>query len=183
MIKKISEVIIRCLLGLVILILLFIVFVSFTNKKEGVSKFGDYIFFHVKGDSMEPLIKDGDFIVVNGNLKDKYDVGDIVSFLYLVDDNLIVVTHEIVEFIDIQGSYKYLTKGVNNDDNDEKIINHNDILGEYTNFRIPLLGYIVEFGETNVGYWLLVITPLGIVLFVSIYELLKEIEKRKKGEA
>ena len=153
-------------------------------KKEETVKIGKYSLFSVVGDSMYPKIRDGDLIVVNSEFQDKYDVGDIISYLYEVKDSgVIVVTHKVVDFIDIQGSYKYVTKGINNEYEDENVISHEEVIGEYTKFRIPLIGYVVEFGQTSLGYWLLVIMPLGAVLFVSIYELLMEIEKRKKGEA
>lgn len=181
--KKIIKVIGNCLLGLVIFLLVVLLVINFSGKSEGISKVGKYSFFSVVGDSMYPEIKDGDFIVVNSEKEEKYQVGDIVSYLYEVDGEIIVVTHKVSELIDIQGTYKYVTKGVNNNYEDEKIINHSEIIGEYINFRIPFLGYFVEFGRTSVGYFLLVVAPLGIVALVSIYELLKEIEKRKKGEA
>ena len=180
--KRFIKIVSNCCVSLLVLVFLSLLFVNFTSKDDGVSKIGRYSFFNVDGDSMYPKIKDGDFIAINRNIKEKYNVGDVVSFYHEINEGYIIVTHKIVYVEENDNSIRYVTKGVNNKENDEKLITGNEIIGEYTNFRIPLLGYVVEFARTNVGYLVLIVIPLGLVLLVSTCELLKELEKRKKGE-
>lgn len=181
--KKIIKVGSNCFIGLISVLLLLLLIINFSSKEDGVAKISHYSFFNVNGDSMDPKIKNGDFIAIDRNVREKYDVGDIVSFLHETSGGYIIVTHRIVDVVGKENTYEYVTKGINNLENDEKVIKNNEIIGEYTNFRIPLLGYVVEFARTSIGYLILVVLPLGLVLLISIYELIKEIEKRKKGEA
>ena len=180
--KKCIRIIINCFIVFISVVLLLLLFVSFSSKNDGLAKLGHYSFFNVEGDSMYPEIKNGDFIAIDRNVKDKYEPGDIISFLYEVGDGYIIVTHEVIEVEESGNQYRYVTKGINNDENDEKKVLSNEIIGEYIDFRIPLLGYVVGFSRTNLGYLLLIVMPLGVVLLLSIYELLKELGKVKKGE-
>ena len=63
---------------------------------------------------------------------------------------------------------------------DDDIVIHDEIIGEYRYFRVPLLGYVVRFANTRIGYLLLVLLPLGVMLTLSIYELIKEISSKKE---
>ena len=38
-----------------------------------------------------------------------------------------------------------------------EIVKHEEIIGEYTNFRIPFLGFVVGFARSTFGYLLLVV--------------------------
>ena len=163
-------------------LLLGLLIINFISSDDGLFKVGSYSLFYVDGDSMEPIILDGDFIAVNVKKQERYYSGDIVSFYHYVDDSYIIVTHKIVAVDDQNELFRYETKGVNNVEVDEMLVNNDQIIGKYVGFRIPLLGYIVEFGRTNIGYLVLVVVPLGCILLFSIYELMKEFDKSKKGE-
>ena len=127
---------------------------------------------------MYPIIKNGDLIAIDRSEKEKYDVGNIVSF---VSEDGSIITHEIIRIDDSTETIRYYTKGENNNYQDNDYIEIKHIIGEYKGFRIPLLGYVIGFGSTPVGYVLLVILPLGFVSFLVVKELLKEISK-KRGE-
>lgn len=180
--KKLIKIVYNCLFYLISIFLLILIIISFTSDNDGFMKINRYSFFYVEGDSMYPVIKDGDYIAINTNIKNKYEEGDVISFYYEIDEGYIIVVHKIVKSEVVGNSYSYITRGINNDDVDEKIVTSEQIIGEYKGFRVPLLGYVVEFGRTQIGYFILVVMPLGLVLLISTYELIKEIDKRKKGE-
>lgn len=128
---------------------------------------------------MNPELKNGYLIAIDRNIKDRYDVGDVVSF---VDSKTkMIVTHEIVEVLEINNEFRYATKGTNNTNIDDDYIVNKQIIGEYKGFKIPVIGYISIFASTNIGYLLLVVLPLGIVFVFLMIELIKEVYK-KKGE-
>lgn len=180
--KKIVKIISNCLVCFLSIFLLCLIIINFSSNKEGFMKVGKYSLFYVEGNSMYPEIRDGDFIAVNTEVKSKYNEGDIISFYYEINEGYIIITHKVVRVEENGYSYKYITEGINNDEIDEKVVLSEQIIGEYSNFRIPLLGHLVEFGRNTIGYLILVVTPLGLVLLFSIYELIKEIDKSKKGE-
>ena len=88
---------------------------------------------------------------------------------------------KIIRIDDSSKIVRYYTKGENNNYQDNDYIEIKHIIGEYKGFRIPLLGYVIGFGSTTVGYVLLVILPLGFISYLVVKELLKEISK-KRGE-
>lgn len=180
--KRFVKVCCNCFISLMIVVFIVLLFVSFSSKKDGLAKIGKYSLLDVNGDSMYPKIKDGDYIAIYRKIKDVYEIGDIVSFVLETDEGNLLVTHKIVDVKEYGNTYMYTTKGINNEINDEKTILNEEIIGEYKNFRIPLLGYVVRFSRTNIGYLLLVVLPLGLVLLFATYELIKEIGI-KKGEA
>jgi len=178
--KKIFKIINNCFITFVIIVLFFNLIVSFFGK-EDTFKISRYSFLDVNGDSMYPRIKNGDFIAIDTKKKDKYDVNDVISYKKKTIDGTILVTHKIKEVIENENGYKYVTEGINNPKEDEGMVSNNEIIGEYKNFRIPLLGHLVKFSRTKIGYLVLVILPLGAMLLWASYELIEEISK-KKGE-
>lgn len=175
---KVIKVIGNCLFGLIAISLLIILFFTFVNRGNDIPRIGNYSVLEVEGTSMHPTIKNGDLIAIDRRVKEKYEVGDIVSFV--IEDGSII-THEIIKVDDTIQNVRYYTKGENNNYQDNDYIEIKHIIGEYKGFRIPLLGYVVGFGSTPIGYTLLVILPLGVMVTLIVKELLKEISK-KRGE-
>lgn len=178
--KKWLKIINNCFITFVIIVLSFNLIVSFFGK-EDTFKVSRYCFLDVNGDSMYPKLKEGDFIVVDTKKKNRYDVNEVISYKKKTIDGTIIVTHKIKEVREYDDGYKYVTMGVNNSKEDDVLVANSEIIGEYKNFRIPLLGYLVKFSRTRIGYLVLVILPLGAMLFWASYELIEEIGK-KKGE-
>lgn len=177
--KRAIKIISNCLISVLIIILLFLLVIRFFSK-DSIFKVGGYSFFDVNGNSMNPVLKDGDYIAINRDKKDIYEIGDIVAFVLEEDGNDIIVAHEITNVIKNDYYIGYDTKGINNPNKDEGIVMHDEIIGEYKNFRVPLLGYVVRYSNTRVGYMVLVIIPLGVMFTIAMYELLKEISKKKE---
>lgn len=175
---KVIKVIGNCLFGFIAISLLIILFFTFVNRGNDIPRIGNYSVLEVEGTSMHPTIKNGDLIAIDRRVKEKYEVGDIVSFV--IEDGSII-THEIIKVDDTIQNVRYYTKGENNNYQDNDYIEIKHIIGEYKGFRIPLLGYVVGFGSTPIGYTLLVIFPLGVMVTLIVKELLKEISK-KRGE-
>ena len=179
--KKIIKIIINCFVSLLIVFVSLLLIVSFFSNDDEVLKVGDYSFLSVRGESMDPVIKDGDYIVINREGKDKYKEGDIICYLHEINYSYILVTHEITKVIEDDSEIKYVTKGVNVSSNDDWYVKEDEIIGEYEGVRIPIVGHVIDYSNTSIGYLLLVVCPLGIISFICIYEFVKELDK-KKGE-
>lgn len=174
--KKVFKIIFNGLIGVFVACMLFVLIINVTSKNT-FPTIGRYSLFCVKGDSMYPVIKNGDLIIVD-NKQSKYEINDIISF---VNSENVVVTHQIIEVINDDGQYKYMTKGINNNNGDGDYVLENEIIGKYAKIRIPLLGFVISFVNSTIGYILFIVCPIGVMLFIAVYELLKEINK-KKGE-
>lgn len=86
--------------------------------------------------SMKPKIDPGDIVIILNKNKVNLNKNDIITFK---EDNT-VITHRIVDIKD-EG---YITKGDNNNSIDAYTVTPKNILGKVM-FRIPKLGYILEF--------------------------------------
>lgn len=176
--RKGIKIVSNCFIGLLILLLIFIMIIGLFSK-DSIVKFGNYSFFEIRGNSMYPELKDGDLIAVNRDIKDIYEKDDIICYYSIVEDKVIIIAHKVVDVYIDGSNILYLTEGVNNPNYDEELINHSEVIGEYKNFRVPLLGHVVRISNTKWGYLCLVVLPLGVMSTLVIYELMKEISKNK----
>lgn len=87
--------------------------------------------------SMEPMIKPGDVVLVKKDISiNKLNVGDIIQFK---DDN-ILISHRIVEKVEVNGKECFKTKGDNNTIADDKLVKPENIKGTVVKV-IPKVGW------------------------------------------
>lgn len=103
------------------MLVLVIIYIQFFSDDIELKPFGIEILV-VKSDSMKPVFKKNDIILIQE--QKEYKVGDIVA--YVADDGNIV-THRIIE----ENENGFYTKGDNNNTKDENIIFSNNIIGKY----------------------------------------------------
>jgi len=154
---KIFTWIISILLGLVIAGLAFIYF----SPK--------YDMYLVKSESMTPTINMGDLILIgppDGLFSNGIGPGTIITFRYGNE----LVTHRIVSLQD--GSY--ITKGDATEEPDSTPVESSQIVGTYI-FKVPKLGYLVDFMHTKIGWYVVVIVPAIIFLGLIFKEIVKEV--------
>ena len=147
--------IIKGLVGLVLVVVILYNIYNFINikiLKNDFTTVNGYSVLEVISGSMVPTIKIGDLIVIDTNVK-KYKVNDIVTFY---DVNGSFVTHRI---IDIKDNNMMITKGDNNNTQDEAISMDN-IVGRYVK-KIPFVGMMLTSFKSPV--FLVVILAIGIL--------------------
>lgn len=105
----------------------------------------------VKGNSMLPLLREGDIVFIVKSGPQNIEVGDIVVYRTYTGS---LIIHRVIEVREIDGKYYYVTKGDNNNIPD---VHHFDygigISGErvvgkvvsvdHTVFKIPYIGNLV----------------------------------------
>ena len=125
-------------------------------------------FYTILTQSMYPTIKAGDIVITYKNDDNKYNNGDVITFIS--DQNGgITVTHRIKEVFSVNENYSYKTKGDNNNAADNEVISGDNVLGKVV-LKIPKAGYIQQFLVSKTGWIIAVLLPcLGIV----IYDILK----------
>ena len=117
--------------GVVIIFLLVIVALT-----SGVFK---YYFLSIGSGSMSPNINKGDVVIVKKVNEDELNEiksGDVLVFRQ--DDR--VVVHRVIEVRVEDDQYSFITKGDNNDEEDNWVITGDMIIGT-TTLRIPVVGY------------------------------------------
>lgn len=135
--------------------------------------------FSVLSGSMEPEISTGDLVIAYP--QPTYDVGQIVTIE--VEGSGDTVTHRIFEKNETNGTLEYLLKGDANDSPDSEPILHESIIGKVI-FQIPVLGRVVNFAQSQLGFILLIIIPAVILVYSEILNIKKEahrlIKERRK---
>lgn len=159
-----------------VLIIVFLV----VSKVQGnpPTLFGHQMYF-IRTGSMSPYLEPGDVIISK-----KYDGGelvagndgDVVTYYGDVNGNVEMITHRVVE---IDGE-KIVTKGDFNNTVDSPITK-NDIEAVMV-YKTVVIDKIYMIISSTWGFWLLIFTPIALLIVSEIVSLVKEL-KREKEEA
>ncbi len=126
--------------------------------------------------SMEPTISTGSVVFIKPN--SAYTIGDVITFMNRGDTNAsIPTTHRIVSVRAVEGSYIFTTKGDANNTPDVTEVPQDRVIGTVF-FSIPLLGYLVSFAKTTLGFLLLVVVPAVLVILEEMKTIVREIKER-----
>lgn len=112
--------------------------------------------------SMEPNIQTGSIITLKETDNNHhFKKNDVITFK--TTDNMIV-THRINQ-VQADGQ-SYITKGDANDATDIEPVKQENIIGMYSGFTIPYIGYVINFVNSREGAALLLVLPgLGFVIY------------------
>src|SRR5699024_10311174 len=179
--KRILKAIGSVLSSLLFIVLLLTLFLVISTKASGgePNLFG-YQLKAVLSGSMEPEIQTGSIISIK-EVDDPtaFQKDDVITYITEED---VLVTHRVMEVQ--QDGEVYVTKGDANDAADITPVMADNIVGSYTGFTIPYVGYVMNFANTNEGAALLLIIP-GVLLLgysvITIWRAFREIDKEKKS--
>ena len=159
-----------------VLIIVFLV----VSKVQGnpPTLFGHQMYF-IRTGSMSPYLEPGDVIISK-----KYDGGElvagndgnVVTYYGDVNGNVEMITHRVIE---IDGE-KIVTKGDFNNTVDSPITK-NDIEAVMV-YKTVVIDKIYMIISSTWGFWLLIFTPIALLIVSEIVSLVKEL-KREKEEA
>jgi len=127
----------------------------------------------VSSQSMQPTLNQGDLIVLRGEKAENIDLGDIVAFNVPSPYDKLASSptiHRVVEKWTENEETYFKTRGDNNNDADTWEVPEENVVGKYSQFRIPYIGFIVIFLKTPLGLALLVLT----VAFAVVYDYYKK---------
>ena len=153
---------------------------------DKIADFMGYKPFIVMSGSMETTINIGDLVIVKKVNSSSIHIGDIIAF----KNGNIVISHRVKEVINDSGTYKFKTKGDNNNVADDFIVNSDAIEGIFVN-KIPGLGSILLFLGKPIG--LLMVILVIIIVSTALYfvkfgystkdaELMREFQEFKRNK-
>lgn len=191
-IKKIFDIISRLISYVCLVILFFIaIFLVFYICSNQIARSkGEkplISLYTIVSPSMEPNIMVYD-VIVDFRVEKENDlkVGDVITFYSeSIDTGGYTVTHRIKEIYEEEGTKYYVTKGDNNQDEDEGVITFDNIMGK-VKYVIPALGKIQFFVSSKFGWVLIILIPaLGIILIdiakiIKIFKIKEQIEEMPK---
>lgn len=159
--KKIAIMRMLTWLFVIILVPFIVFFASLIINPNGGNHFFGYMLYIVRTDSMVPDIKVNDCIVVK-RVTDASQIqkGTDITFVRRSDGQ--TVTHRVFSVVEgSDGVTRYVTKGVNNVNPDNGLVELEDIIG----IRVKTVGW---FGQVVMFFR----QPYGIVTFIAILGLL-----------
>ena len=162
--KKVVSIIILIILIPILFVNGVILVNSFIHPDEIPSFFGWKPFIVLSG-SMETEIDAGDVAVVRETDTASLKKGDIIAF----KSGEIVITHRIYDIIQEEGETRYITKGDNNNAEDNGYVLPEQIEGVYQ-FKISRLGNIEMFIQTPIGMIVCLSIPFIILVLVQIVD-------------
>lgn len=152
-----------CIILLPILIInLTLLIKSYTNADE-VPSLGGIFPMIVLTDSMYPEIESGDLILCHTIEAEDVKGGDVITFYDPMGNGTTVVTHRVMEIHSEGGELTFITKGDNNNVEDQVPVEADDIIGIYQR-RIPGAGNVAMFMQTTPGLILCCVCPLVLMV-------------------
>lgn len=167
MTKNKIEKIIKIIAVIIIVALAGLIFLTLAPESGG------YKALVVTSGSMEPALPVGSLVLVKKS--DSLIAGDIITFR-LGDDPKNLVTHRIVEILEINDQTMYRTKGDAVIEPDIELVVSSRVVGKVSG-RIPVIGYPVVFAKTQMGVLILIVIPAVIIVYEEFKSIWKEIKK------
>ncbi len=135
-----------------------------------------YQSYVIYGSSMEPTIKLGSLILAEPVGVEELQVGDIIAFR---TPNEITVTHRIVAVRHEDGQHYFQTKGDASSGGDPTEVRLEGSVHRLS-YKLPYLGYFVDFAKSTRGIILLIALPAAALLASSFS---KRSRPRRRAEA
>lgn len=170
-VKKVGSIVISVVMWIIILVAALYAFTTLATKDDdSVSNLGGFTPMTVQSDSMSPTFDQGDLIVIKTCDTSKLQVGDIVTFHTIIDNQYALNTHRIESIDELNGMRSFTTKGDNNDVADTHIISDGDIVGQYV-FKIPGMGKVMDFLSSTWGFLIVIVLPMLLFFIYQVYHL------------
>lgn len=141
--------------------------ISSISDIQNISIFG-YKAYIITTNSMEPSIKTGDAVIARRVNEEKLKEGDVITFW----NDQKVITHRIIRIDKIDDINYYVTKGDNNNLEDQRKVTYDEIEGKSI-FTIPSLGKIIGVLENRIIFLIILL----IILILCFFKIRRE-EKR-----
>lgn len=182
--KKAGTVVISILLWIIILIAaLYSVTVLVNRDGNNVASIGGFTPLIVESDSMAPTFEKGDLIIIRKCDTSRLDEGDIITFHTVINNELALNTHRIARIEENEGGYRsFVTRGDNNEFDDEHILMDGDIVGKHVS-TLPGLGKVMNFLSSNVGFLIVIVIPMLLFFIYQLYHLITVIIALRKASA
>ena len=165
---------------IIILVIISFVFIFLILQKtifKGELLFG-YKTYVIASDSMYPVLKKGDVIIIEEVDYDMIEVGDIVTYQGLVgevEDK--VITHKVIDIFYEENEKVLRTRGITNKIIDPNVY-ENQVYGKYL-CKLSLISFVNKIVSNRIGFILFIIIPLGLLVILEIINMKKEIKRKE----
>jgi len=177
------KVVLGWLINLLIIFLIFLIASSiFTMVQaklnpKSIPSFLGYRPFTILSGSMQPLLEEGDMILVKPVEANSVEAGDVITFWTQEE---ILVTHRVVDIVQQEdGGMGYKTKGDANEVEDHQLVAGEQLIGKLV-LDIPKGGYVAEFVQTPKGIILCILLPFVLLVLSEVKAVRSFLRRRRK---
>ena len=124
--------------------------------------------------SMEPKMSPGDAVIVREVPASEIQEQDIITFQRAGSDT--PTTHRVIGVQETESGIEYVTKGDANEERDRGTVSQDRVIGEVI-FVIPFIGHVIQFANTQLGFLVLVLTPMALFVLSELWELAKSVRE------
>ena len=134
--------------------------------------------------SMQPALGPGDVTFVDAVGAEAVQTGDVINFKRAEDTR--TTTHRVIEVVERDGEVAFRTQGDNNEDPDQGVVTADELRGRLltvggTAVSIPLVGYVIQFTSTSLGFALLFIVPVTLLVLNEVWGIIREAQADAAG--
>ena len=170
-VKKAASIVISVVMWIIILVAALFAFTTLATKDDGsVSSLAGFTPLTVQSESMAPTFDQDDLIIIKQCDPSTLEVGDIVTFHAIIDNQYALNTHRIISINEVNGLNSYTTKGDNNELADQHVIADGDIVGKYVG-KIPYMGKVIGFLSGTWGFLVEIVLPMLLFFIYQVYHL------------
>ena len=170
-VKKAASIVISVVMWIIILVAALFAFTTLATKDDGsVSSLAGFTPLTVQSESMAPTFDQDDLIIIKQCDPSTLEVGDIVTFHAIIDNQYALNTHRIISINEVNGLNSYTTKGDNNELADQHVIADGDIVGKYVG-KIPYMGKVIGFLSSTWCFLVVIVLPMLLFFIYQVYHL------------
>ena len=175
-IKKFLEIFVFSIISIICLI---VILQNVFLKNSSIGGVRSYV---IASNSMYPVLKYGDVILVKDIDFEDIKIGDIITFkgkTGTIKDK--IITHEVVDIITDEDGDKLLkTKGRANTGFDP-YVDRSQVYGKLY-YKFIVISFISKIVRNDYGFIFLVLIPFVVLFILEIYNLYKESQRKKLEE-
>lgn len=175
--NKFLSILVNVLKAIAVVLLVMILFIIIVQKVSNnkLSIFG-YRVYNVISGSMMPEYNIGDILISNEKEAKDIKVGDNIVYMgEKADFKGKIVSHRVIEKKEVDGKYKFITKGINNAIEDPEI-SADQILGVIV-YRPVILSFIGSIMASIVGYFVICIAVIVIISIQIVKTIMEKDEE------
>jgi len=131
--------------------------------------------FVVLSGSMEPKISPGDAVIVDETDPAAIEEGDVITFVRA--EKSVPTTHRVVDVRQRGDQFAFETEGDANEGSDPELVPAANVVGTVS-LTIPLIGHVIHFANTRVGFVVFLLVPLGGLALIEVWSLTRLYRKR-----
>ncbi|MBR3163424.1 MAG: signal peptidase I [Clostridia bacterium] len=166
---------------LFVIAILMLTVVALQRVSDNSLSLGGYRIFIVATGSMEPKYLVSDVLLAKEISPSEINVGDDV--VYKGKEGTFkgrVVTHQVIEKSQEDGTYKFITKGIANLEADPQITG-NQIYGKVI-CKIKTLSYIGKVIQNMYIFYFFIFIPIGIIIYKQIRNIVYDLTHKEDND-